>query len=100
MQFLVEGESLAYKLEPDGDVHVIIGSDHATMVAEFPVASCVPRIAARPVLDAARNQLLSILPTLPDSTVRELGSRRSWPPPSVAYGESHEAQGGPKSSEC
>ncbi len=68
VQHVVDGEILAYKLEPDQDIHVIIGSDHVTMVAEFPSPSCVPRVAARALLNAARNQLLRILPTPPDST--------------------------------
>jgi hypothetical protein len=67
-QYVIEGEVLAYKLEPDEDIHVIVRSEHVTMVAEFPAPSCVPRVAARPLLNAARNQLLSILPTPPDST--------------------------------
>jgi hypothetical protein len=71
VQYVVEGSILAYKLEPDSDIHVIIGSDHVTMVVEFPRPDCVPRLAARPLLDHARNQLLRILPRLPDSTARQ-----------------------------
>jgi hypothetical protein len=71
VQYIVEGEISAYKLEPDGDIHLIIGSDHVNMVAELPSPACVPRVAARPVLDAARHNLLAILQAVPDSTARE-----------------------------
>ena len=71
VQYVIEGTILAYKLEPDGDVHLIIGADHRTMVVEFPEPTCVPREAVRPVIAAARAQLLGLLPTLPDSRVQE-----------------------------
>jgi hypothetical protein len=71
VQHVFDGEILAYKLEPDQDIHIIIGADHITMVAEFPAPRCVPRVAARSVLNAARNQLLRILPTVPDSTPQQ-----------------------------
>jgi hypothetical protein len=71
VQLVVEGAILAYKLEPDGDIHLVIGSEHSTMVVELPSPTCVPRLAARPLLDSARSQLLQLLPSLPDSTPRQ-----------------------------
>jgi hypothetical protein len=71
VEYVLDGAILAYKTEADLDIHVIIGGDHGTIVAEFPNPDCVPRLAARPRLESARNQLLDILRTLPDSMLRE-----------------------------
>lgn len=44
----------AYKLESDGDLHVVLSDGTRTMIAEFPAASCVEASRWRSEINAAR----------------------------------------------
>lgn len=44
----------AYKLEADGDVHVVLSDGTRTMIAEFPAANCAAASRWRSQIDAAR----------------------------------------------
>jgi hypothetical protein len=62
--YRVAAVAVAYKIEADSDVHLAIADPvdpQATMIAEFPAASCLARSSASPQLEAARIDLIAAL---------------------------------------
>jgi hypothetical protein len=69
VQYVVDAWIIAYKLEPDNDIHVVVQDENGWhLVAEFPHPSCVARLSSREPLARARQELRALLPLEPHSS--------------------------------
>jgi hypothetical protein len=59
---VVRATVVAYSLEADQDIHLILRADGATMVAEFPDPRCVKDVIAKREIAAARHEVFTIIP--------------------------------------
>ena len=62
--YRIQALAVAYKIEADSDIHLAISDPvdaSATMIAEFPAASCLAQSTAAPQLEAARTDLVDAL---------------------------------------
>jgi hypothetical protein len=62
--YRVEADATAYKIEADSDVHLAIADPadpSATMIAEFPAASCLAQSSQAPQMEAARADMINAL---------------------------------------
>ncbi len=80
--YRIQALALADKIEADSDVHLAIADPAdpaATMIAEFPAASCLAQSTEAPALESARSDLVAALGNPPTgSSYHELS-----PPPCV-----------------
>jgi hypothetical protein len=74
--YRIQAVATAFKIEADSDVHLAIGDptdpNHATMIAEFPAASCLAESTAAPQMEAARADMISALGDPPTGSYRFL----------------------------
>jgi hypothetical protein len=69
VQYIVNAWITGYKLESDGDIHVVLKDEHGwQMVAEFPHPACVARLSSREPLARARQELRALLLLEPHSS--------------------------------
>lgn len=62
--YRIEAIATAFKIEADSDVHLAIvdpSNTNATMIAEFPAASCLAQSTAAPQIEAARTDMINAL---------------------------------------
>jgi hypothetical protein len=78
--YSVDAWIVAYKLEGDGDVHVVIRDEFGTtMVVEFAHPKCAPRSYAPGLIAHARADLLRLLPSRPTSAPKWIPADRHVP---------------------
>lgn len=73
--YRVQAIAAAFKIEADSDVHLAIADPtdaNATMIAEFPAASCLAQSSDAPALEAARSDLISALGDPPTAGYQNL----------------------------
>jgi len=67
--FVLSAFVLGYKLEEDGDIHIVVSDrpdgSGATMVAEIPSSDCLQASRARGEMDEARRAFLSVFQNRP-----------------------------------
>jgi hypothetical protein len=69
--YRVAATAQAYKIEADSDVHLAIADPadpSATMIAEFPAASCLAQSSDAPAIEAARADMIAALGDPPTGT--------------------------------
>lgn len=74
--YRIEAIATAFKVEADSDVHLAVADPanaEATMIAEFPAASCLAQSTQAPQLEAARADLIAALGDPPLSRYRVFG---------------------------